>query len=108
MKWIKKGLILSQAASRTHGLTNTQVPFAVELDGKIRVFFGAREKSGGPADIHFMDVDPNNPADILHFQKTPVLSRGTTGCFDQDGVLRVCVKKADDRYFLYYGGFSKL
>ncbi|MGE0590165.1 MAG: hypothetical protein AB7O48_16420, partial [Cyclobacteriaceae bacterium] len=75
---------------------------------KIRVVFGAREKSGGPADIHFMDVDPNHPADILHFQKTPVLSRGTTGCFDQDGVLPVCVKKADDRYFLYYGGFSKL
>jgi predicted GH43/DUF377 family glycosyl hydrolase len=108
MKWIKKSLILSEATALGFGIANTQVPFAIKLNKKIRIFFGAREKIGGPAGVYYIDVRSDQPDKILYVHGKPILNRGKIGSFDQDGVLPVCIKKIGTDFYMYYGGFSKM
>jgi len=107
MNWIKKGLVLSERHALQFGLLNPQVPYAYKMTDRIRIFFGARAKDGGPAAIYYIDVDSMQPNNILALNDQPLLSCGSLGMFDQDGVLPVCVKKVGKEIYMYYGGFSK-
>lgn len=107
MKWNKKGIILNSTTAIAHGYSNTQVPYAFVLNDLIRIFFGARKHGSMSASIFYIDVDINEPHRILNFSEMPILSNGKIGCFDEDGVLPVCLKRVDKYIYLYYGGFSR-
>ena len=104
MKWIKKGLVLSEIEASGFDLYNTQVPYAFLKDGNLRIYFGARKSNTSSAGIYYIEVDPLHPENKLYFPSHPVLSGGNLGAFDQDGVLPVCLKNVGDEIYLYYGG----
>lgn len=108
MKWIKKGLIFSDLNASEYGLSNYQVPYAIYLKDKIRIFYGARHNDNRSAKIYYLDVDSKDPKNILYINTKPILDCGITGTFDQDGVLPVCVINVGSAIYMYYGGFSRL
>lgn len=108
MNWIKKGLIFSEEQAANYGLFIPQVPYALELTDRIRIFFGARKDGYNGAAIYFIDVDIKHPQKLLRVQTIPVLNNGKIGSFDQDGILPVCIMKNNDNIHMYYGGFSKV
>jgi predicted GH43/DUF377 family glycosyl hydrolase len=107
MNWIKKGLIIDKFKLLEFGIYMPQVPYAIPFNDRIRIYFGARNGVVGGAAIYFIDIDGRDPSKILQFSMQPVLEKGEPGFFDQDGILPVCVRKVDDKIFLYYGGFTK-
>jgi hypothetical protein len=107
MEWQKKGLVFSREIAEEYGLLNPQVPYAYRVNDRIRIFFGARKTGESFAGIYCIDVDILDPERILNVRKEPILTKGTFGAFDQDGVLPVCAKKIGDELYMYYGGFSK-
>src|SRR4051794_35494678 len=108
MEWKKKGLLFSADEALRYGISNTQVPYAFYLNDEcLRIFFGARKGDEKSASVYYIDVDPSDPQNISAFSSRPVLEKGSEGCFDQDGVLPVCVKKWRNDVYLYYGGFTK-
>lgn len=109
MKWIKKGIILSESIAYENGIINPQVPYAILHKKYIRIFFGARYKKdlSSAASIFCIDVDINNPNKIIKIHNQPILIKGDLGCFDEDGVLPVAIKQFNGKLYLYYGGFTK-
>lgn len=107
MNWIKKGLILDKCKLSEFEIYLPQVPYALPYKDRIRIYFGARSTKVDGAAIYFIDVDGKDPSRILHFSTHPVLEKGEPGFFDQDGILPVCLRKAENEIFLYYGGFTK-
>jgi len=107
MKWVKKGLIFKPSDAPEFGFTHAQCPTALILNEKIRIFFGSRLEDGSGG-IFYMDVDPENPGKILYIHDRPVFVRGSTGSFDQDGVLQVCLSRHEENLYMYYGGFSRM
>lgn len=107
MKWNKKGLICSH---KTFDLTwykkNTMVPVPYLLDDNtLRIFLTfCDEKNIGR--IGFVDVNPENPSEILDFSKEPVIDIGSDGCFDDNGVITASVLKDNDELLLYYSGYQ--
>ena len=53
-----------------------------------------------------MDVDANNPLNVLSVSKEPVVDLGIPGTFDDNGVFPGHVSKFNDKYYLYYTGFQ--
>jgi len=107
MKWIKKGIILSESIANEFGIINPQVPCGIVINDILRIFFGGRGEGEKTASIFSIDVDINNPSVIKKINSKPILLKGELGYFDEDGVLPVAIKYIDERLFMYYGGFSK-
>ena len=107
MKWIKKGIILSETIAKENGICNPQVPYGVVINNSLRIFFGARYENDKSASIFSMDVDIDNPSNIKKISTKPLISKGEPGYFDEDGVLPVAIKQIDDKLYMFYGGFSK-
>ncbi|MEP6726817.1 MAG: hypothetical protein ABJC98_13445, partial [Bacteroidota bacterium] len=85
----------------------TQVPYAFEINDHLRIFFGARKEHDKTASVYYINIDRSEPQRILEIKNEPVLEKGATGAFDQDGVLPVCLKRVGTDIYMYYGGFTK-
>ena len=107
MKWNKKGLIFSEADAQKYGIHNTQVPYAYRINDRIRIYFGGRKENSSSAGIYYFEVDALHPDRIIYVHEQSILSSGSLGAFDEDGVLPVCVKQMGNDLFMYYGGFTK-
>ena len=107
MKWLKKGLICS---SETINLSwykkNTMVPVPYLVsDQCLRIFITmCDEKNVGR--IGYVDVNPDNPSEIINYSKIPVLDIGEDGCFDDNGVVTASILKDGDYLYLYYSGYQ--
>lgn len=108
MKWNKKGLICSH---ETFDLAwykkNTMVPVPYLINESVlRIFLTfCDEKNVGR--IGFVDVNPENPSEILNYSKEPILNIGEDGCFDDNGVITASiVDNEDGKLFLYYSGYQ--
>lgn len=106
MKWEKKGLInfpnLGQSWSKTH----VMVPTPILLKDRIRVYanFCAENRV---ARVGYLDLDINNPSQVIAYSKDPVLDIGIPGTFDQDGVLQCSIiQESEEKFLMYYVGFE--
>ena len=71
----------------------------------LRIFLGfcTSENVGR---IGYVDVDPENPKNLIQVSKTPVLDIGSPGTFDDNGVVPISVIKKGRVVYLYYIGFQ--
>lgn len=107
MKWEKKGLICSsESFNLPWYVKNTMVPVAYLVDDNtLRIFLTmCDEKNIGR--IGYIDVNPENPKDIVDFSKEPVLDIGKEGAFDDNGVITASAVVNDDELWLYYSGYQ--
>jgi hypothetical protein len=58
--------------------------------------------------IGYIDVNPNNPKEILDYSKNPSLDIGQDGCFDDNGVLPSCILEENGKLYMFYSGYQKV
>ncbi|MBQ8630087.1 MAG: hypothetical protein IJ479_00010 [Alphaproteobacteria bacterium] len=108
MKWQKKGFLCS---SDTFSLpwykknTMTPLPYLYD-DNVLRIYLTmCDEKNQGR--VGYIDLNPDNPSEILDYSRQPVLDLGAPGTFDENGVLPTCLVKEDNTLWLHYSGYQK-
>lgn len=87
--------------------SHAQVPTALVLPDRLRVFFATRPKPGLTLPA-FVDLDRADPHRVLAVHSEPVLQIGQPGTFDADGVMPSCIMRVDDAVYMYYSGWSRL
>ena len=108
MRFEKKGLILSPNKTdwwqQHYAILPT--PYFIEQLGVIRVFYATTcaNKFGRLASV---DVNPENPSEILDRSDKFILDIGIDGSFDDCGVNPSSIIKIEDRYLLYFAGYQR-
>lgn len=106
MKWEKKGLIYNVAHFNDWAYSHVHKPSVVFIDeNRLRIFFGVRDKKNITRTT-FIDVNPENPKEILYEHDKPVLDVGKLGAFDDSGVNVSCVLKNNGLYYMYFIGWN--
>lgn len=105
MKWEKRGLIFGATGENGWDDNSFLQPTPVLMDDRIRIFGGMRDKFG-VSRVGYVDVDKENPKNILNVTKKPVLDIGKDGFFDENGVVPTAILKKDGKLYMYYAGYS--
>ncbi len=108
MTWIRKGKLFGSDTCDLNWLKlNTQLPIPYLVNGdRLRLFLTFCDKYNRGR-LGYIDVNPDNPAEILEYSKEPLLDIGKTGYFDENGVVSTSMLIEGNRIFLYYCGFQK-
>lgn len=107
MKWLKKGVIFStEHTDLDYVASHTQIPTAILLKDRIRIFFSSRPNHNQSI-ISWFDVSIEDPTKILDIAPKPVLSAGRGGMFDEHGVMPQSAIIVDNKLWLYYSGWSR-
>ncbi len=106
MKFEKKGLIFSpeKLGGWRDNTFITPTPYLLN-NNVIRVYGGFRDKEG-ISRIGFIDVNANNPKEIISVSENPVLDIGENGMFDDNGVILGSILPVHDEIWMYYVGFQ--
>lgn len=103
--WTKRGLIWAPTGQSAWGRHSALQPTPLLLGDIIRVFVGLRDDEG-VSRVGFVDVHADDPREVLRVSETPALDIGSSGSFDDNGVVPCAVVERDDRLFLYYAGYQ--
>lgn len=107
MEWIKKGLIFKTENNFDWMVSHASVPIADIINNdKLRIYFGSRDGQNRSF-ITFMDVEIDNPKNILYIHDKPILSPGKIGCFDDNGVMPGSIVTYKKKKYLYYQGWNR-
>lgn len=107
MKWHKQGLVYGADGTRAWAKHSAlqPTPFFLNED-VIRVLVGFRDEQG-VSRVGYVDVNANNPSQVIKVSANPVLDVGIPGAFDENGVVPCAVVRRDDgRLYLYYAGYQ--
>lgn len=111
LRWKKLGHVFVADGRYSWMQQFGQVPTALRLDDRIRVYFSCRANPDANGDFvsqtTFLDVELHDPTKIICVHDRPVLSLGETGAFDQFGVMPCCVIQVGGDVWLYYVGWSR-
>ncbi|WP_370264157.1 hypothetical protein [Limnobacter sp.] len=107
MEFQKLGLVFRTSDHTSNwakhsALTPTPV---LHPDGHIRVYAGFRDDAG-VSRIGYVDLNPDNPLEVLKVSEQPVLDIGTDGCFDDNGVILGDVVWHNGQWHMFYVGFQ--
>lgn len=107
MKWNKKGLIFSKDTFNLDWYKkNSMVPTPYMRNGVLRLFVAMCDKDNyGRAG--YVDLNPDNPSEILGYSRKPVLDLGETGTFDEHGILPSSLIEEGGRLYMYYCSYQK-
>lgn len=56
--------------------------------------------------IGYLDVNPENPKEILDYSRTPCIDIGEDGKFDSHGCVSACIYEEDGKMYMYYSGYG--
>lgn len=104
--WRKRGHIFSPSGQAGWMLSHSQGPTPLLLEGRMRIFFSSRPQQNCSLPT-FIDVNPEEPRQILSVNDNPILDLGEPGTFDEHGIIPKQVIRKDGRYLLYYIGWSR-
>ena len=106
MRWEKKGLIYGPTGDCEWRNNSAMKPIPILIDGVIRVYFTYRDSTGAGLP-GYVELNPNNPSEVLYECREPLLQMGRPGEFDDNGVVPCTVFEDDGKYYMYYTGFKK-
>jgi hypothetical protein len=107
-KWEKKGLIYSQSDG-VFFKSHTTRPIPYLLNNKcLRIFFSSRNDDDIPYPS-YIDVNPENPAEIIYVNQEPLIDIGRVGTFDDSGVTPVSIltEPSTGKLLMYYVGWKR-
>jgi predicted GH43/DUF377 family glycosyl hydrolase len=104
--WRKQGLVFCPTGEFAWAREYAHLPTPIVLEpGLIRVYFaGLDEKKRGR--IGYVDLDADDPTQVLDVSREPVLDLGGPAMFDESGVNPSCILRVGDRLRLYYIGWQ--
>lgn len=106
MKWQKKGLIYTPSKDKSWKDNSALTPTAFLLnENTIRIYASFRDTKG-IGRIGYVDVDANNPINIIKISDKPVLDIGKDGMFDDNGVILGDIIRVENKIYMYYVGFQ--
>jgi predicted GH43/DUF377 family glycosyl hydrolase len=105
--WSKQGLLFTPSGEGGWMNSHAQVPTALLLDDRIRVYVASRPKPGLSL-TGYIDLDIERPDRVLAVSDRPILDPGGPGTFDEHGIMPSAVIADGDLVRLYYSGWSRL
>ncbi len=108
MTWIRRGKLFGNDTwdLEWHKL-NTQLPIPYLMDeDRLRLFVTLCDAENRGR-LGFVDVNPDNPSEIIDYSHEPLLDVGKRGCFDENGVVSTALLENDGKLYIYYCGFQK-
>lgn len=106
MKWEKKGLIFVPNSNFDWMMSHAQVPLADKIsDEVLRIYFGTRDKMNRTVTT-YIEVEADNPHNILYVHTKPVIGLGKFGCFDDSGAMPSWMVDYKGLKYLYYTGWN--
>lgn len=107
MHWEKKGLIFKAEGQYEWMAHHACVPVADKVNEEVlRIYFGPRDTEGR-THTTFIEVEADNPSNVLYVHDRPVISLGALGAFDDSGVMPSSIVNHGGRKFLYYIGWNR-
>lgn len=111
MNWIKKGQVFAANGQYPWMHHYAQVPTVLELSDRLRVYFTCRperEPNGNITSLtSFVDLDKDNPSEILYLHDRPILRLGEPGAFDHFGSMPAYAMRKGQEVWLYYVGWTR-
>ena len=106
MKWLKQGLIYKPSGQWDWSLSHAQLPI-VDPIGKdiLRIYFGTRDAQTVTRPT-YIEVEADNPQNVLYIHDRPVMDTGQLGCFDDSGVMPSWIVNREGEKWLYYIGWN--
>jgi hypothetical protein len=106
MKWQKKGLIFKPDNNYDWMATHAYVPVPDKIsEDVLRIYFATRSHEIKSVTT-FIEVEADNPGNVLYVHDKPVLGLGKLGTFDDGGAVPFCLIKHDNKKYLFYGGWN--
>lgn len=106
MAWVKLGLLFKPTGQYGWMNSHATVPTPLYLDGDIyRIYFSSRDKLNRNQ-VGYIEIDINNPHQILAISEEPVISCGKLGYFDCDGVYGTTLVEHKGQLRFYYAGWN--
>ena len=106
MQWEKLGLIYGPDGSSGWARHSALQPTPIVLEDRIRVFCGLRDDDG-VSRAGYVDVERDDPRQVIGVSAQPVLDVGAPGAFDQHGVVPCAVVRAGEELRMYYAGYTR-
>lgn len=107
MKWQKRGVIFTVDHQNEWMAHHACVPVADKVDDDVmRIYFGPRD-SKGRTTTTYIEVEADNPSNVLYVHDRPVLGLGELGAFDDSGAMPSCIVNIGDKKYLYYIGWNR-
>ncbi len=107
MKWQKMGLILRPKPKLDWMVSHAMLPFAERIGEDLyRIYFSGRN-SQNMSQIGYMEIDINEPQEILYITEKPVLELGPLGSFDDSGVFPSWMINHKGKKYFYYIGWMQ-
>lgn len=103
--WHKRGLIYHTPGNHEWNKTHAQVPVVDVLNDRLRIYFATRN-AHGKSNISYVEVDKNNPSNIVGNADRTLLEFGRPGTFDDSGMMPSSIVTIDNRKYLYYVGWT--
>ena len=104
--WVKRGLVFVPSGKSDWMISRAQLPVVDRVDDNIlRIYFGTRDGLNQTR-ATFIDVESENPKNILYVHQQPVLDLGKLGAFDENGLTPCSIVNFGKLKFLYYTGYN--
>ncbi|MDP2035632.1 MAG: hypothetical protein Q8K29_19675 [Polaromonas sp.] len=105
--WKKIGFYSLPEGRPKRAHSHAQLPTALVLGNKVRVFFAARNVSQHSS-VDFVDLALDGErVSFSTYSEQPVLTPGDIGTFDEHGVFPASIVKHNQKYFMYYIGWNQ-
>lgn len=109
MKWLKKGRIFEPKGQtpwmKKYGILPT--PYYIQEKNILRIFFGTSAEDN-VCKITYLDVNADNPSEVVYLHKEPLLTEGDMGLFDDNGVNPSQLVYFNHQPHLFYIGYQRL
>ena len=104
--WKKRGKIFSREGGeffKTHAMRI--IPY-LRKNEVLRLFFSSRcvDDMMHPT---YIDVNPDNPSEIIHVSERSLMSLGMPGTFDDSGITMGSIVTKGDKTYCYYTGWKR-
>jgi hypothetical protein len=103
--WSKKGLIFNVDGKNLWNKSHAQVPVVDLLGDRIRVYYATRNLLG-KSNVSYVELEKNNPQNIIYKHTATLLNLGATGAFDDSGIMPSSIINVGNKKYLYYIGWT--
>lgn len=106
MIWNKKGLIYESNGNFFWNKSHASVPTVYKVnETRLRVYFSSRDENNH-THIGFIEVNADDPQEILYEHELPVISPGRLGMFDDCGAMPSHAIDVGHEVWMYYLGWN--
>lgn len=104
--WQKRGRLFvptGEGFFKTHA--TRPIPYR-RSDRVLRLYFSSRDEQDMPYPT-YIDVDIDDPSNVLHVNDQPMLPMGRRGAFDDSGITPTCILGHGGEDWMYYVGWKR-